>query len=156
MLRIGKPALEEVYRHAEGASPEECCGCLSSESPGAVVTEVTPCTNIQNQLHRENPQEHPRTARDAYTIDPLELVHTEEALDDRGRSLVGVYHSHLDGESRFSAEDKRRALVGDEPMWEGAHHLIVSVRDGEAVCAKSFAWDPGASGFVEEPVEVLE
>jgi len=156
MLRIWKPALEEVCRHAEETSPEECCGCLSSEAPGAVVTEVSRGTNIQNQLHRENPQEHPRTAKEAYTIDPLELAHTEEALDDRGRSLAGVYHSHPEEEPHFSAEDQRRALVGEEPMWEGAHYLIVSVKDGKVAGAKSFAWDPSVSDFVEEPIEVIE
>jgi hypothetical protein len=45
-------------------------------------------------------------------------------------------------------------MIDEEPMWPGAHYLIVSVRAGKASDPRSFVWDPGIGDFVEEPVQV--
>lgn len=155
MLRITRSAFEVLVRHAEKAFPEECCGCLSSPEAEGPVTTAHPCTNIQNRLHEEDPKMHPRTARDAYHLDERELFRIQQELDDTGRHLRGIFHSHPNEESYFSAEDKRRALCDDEPLWPDAHYLIASIRGGRLATAKSFTWSPAQKDFIEEPMEVL-
>ena len=156
MLSISTTALGEIQRHAEGAFPEESCGLLSATAPGGAVVRTYRCTNIQNQLHALEPAEHPRTAANAYYVDPLEIVAAQKAIDESGHTLSGMYHSHPDEEPYFSAEDRRRALAGDEPMWPGAHYVVISVKQGRAACTKSFAWDPTKSDFTEEPLVIVE
>ena len=156
MLRISQAALGDLHRHAEGAFPEESCGLLSATAPGGTVEKAYRCTNIQNQLHALEPAEHPRTAANAYYVDPLEIVAAQKAIDESGHTLSGMYHSHPDEEPYFSAEDRRRALAGDEPMWPGAHYVVISVKQGRAACTKSFAWDPTKSDFTEEPLVIVE
>jgi proteasome lid subunit RPN8/RPN11 len=162
MLQITKAALESVFSHGEETFPEECCGCLAGPVDGDEVTEAVRCTNIQNKLHEKDPEHYPRTAKDAFNIDPLEQMKIEEAADEKGLKLFGYYHSHPDCESYFSAEDTRQATyptTGDddgprEPIWPDAHQLIASVKAGKADYAKAFTWDGVAEEFVEEEIEV--
>jgi len=161
MLKITKAALESVYNHGEETFPDECCGCLAGPADGDEVTEAIHCTNIQNKLHERDPEQYPRTAREAFNIDPLEQMRIEEAADGKGLKLFGYYHSHPDCESYFSAEDTRQATYPTtddddglrEPIWPGAHQLIASVKGGKAAYAKAFTWDAEAKGFGEEEIE---
>ena len=71
MLVIDAAALAEMRAHAEEAYPEECCGVVLATPSGQLVRRMT---NVQNQLHAQDPVAHPRDARTAYDFDSRELL----------------------------------------------------------------------------------
>jgi len=109
VVTIPQAILDEVYRHCEGAYPEEACGILAEPERQARVTRAFPCANIQNRLHEQDPQTHPRDARVAYRIDPKELLAITRALRPDGLEFKIIFHSHADVGAYFSAEDQRQA-----------------------------------------------
>jgi len=156
MIKITRKALQTIYRHAETTFPEEGCGFLSSPHPDGVVTEPIECTNIQSKLHEEDPVEYPRTAKDAYFIEGMEIYEVDKAVSEKGHHLVGTYHSHTDKDAYFSEEDRRLATFDGKPIWSEAHYVVVSVVEGKVAYAKSFRWDRKKKDFMEEEMEVLE
>ena len=153
-LKIARTTLDDIRDHAEAAYPDECCGVVTSNGSGGQV--VRRCRNIQNQLHAQDPSQHPRDARTAYYIDPTELLAITRELDRSGGELVILYHSHPDHDAYFSAEDRARAVMEgwDEPAYPGLAYVVVSVRDGAAVAEKAFVWDADSRDFNEQPVLV--
>ena len=144
-------------RQAEAEYPAECCGVLVAV-PGEAALRVHPCRNVQGMLHAQDPVQYPRDARRAYNIDPGELYRVLSATDAEGSEVAGVYHSHVDVEAYFSAEDRERALalLGEEPAYPDVMHLVVSVRDRRFRNYRCFAWDAARRDFVEVALEVVE
>ncbi len=151
MLRISRASWEELCQHAREAFPEECCGIVLG---GEETEEVRRITNIQNTLHQKDPLAHPRDATTAYFMDPKELLATLREADTKHLNLKAFYHSHPQHEAYFSAEDKARALFGDEPSYPDSAHLVISLYDGKVKEAKAFAWDPEKKDFVPIPLVV--
>ena len=148
MLQLGKQELETIYTQAAEEYPAECCGVLTRGGEEGNA-RVHPCENIQDRLHAEDPDQYPRDARIAYYMDPQELYNTISAAEKAGGGVAGFYHSHIDCEAYFSAEDKERAMVWDEPAYPEAVYLVVSVYDRTVKGYKCFAWDEGRRDFVE-------
>jgi proteasome lid subunit RPN8/RPN11 len=115
-------------------------------------------------MHDQDPVGYPRDSRTAYLLDPEALLRVLKELELRGGRLIGFYHSHVDGQTYFSAEDERGALsLGFEPGYPDAVHLVLSVCGEEAGQARrqvtgyrGFRWDPEARQFAEIPLEVGE
>jgi proteasome lid subunit RPN8/RPN11 len=111
--------------------------------------EVVRVTNIQNELHAQDPAQYPRTAAIAYTMG-LESAPILLAAERGELTLLAFYHSHPEHDSYFSAEDKTQAMGGwDEPNYPQAVQLVLSVRSREVRALKGFAWDDTARDFVE-------
>ena len=142
-----------MQAHGEETFPDECCGALIVDAED--VLSIRRCTNIQNDLHREDPDKHPRDARTAYYIDPKELLAVTREVDDVGGSIAVLYHSHPDHPSYFSDEDRARAVIEewDEPIYPDAAYVVVSVMGGQAADIKAFLWHEETRGFAEEKVE---
>jgi [CysO sulfur-carrier protein]-S-L-cysteine hydrolase len=140
---LGPGTLREVAAHSEREYPREACGLLLG-TPSALV--VLPCENLADRLHREDPMGFPRTARTAYAIHPSHIL-----AADRDGTLRGVYHSHCDAEDHFSSEDRLQATMGlgeaAGPAFRGCGHLVVSVRDGQAVRATLWSYSDETSRF---------
>lgn len=151
MVTIARAALDEMQAHARSTYPEECCG-LVLEHNGEI--EVIRVTNVQNQMHAQDPERYPRNATTAYSMG-------EEAAPallavQRGEAVLrAIYHSHPEHDAYFSAEDRAQALGGwDEPMYPDVAWLVLSVRDREVVDTKVFAWDTAAGEFAAVSFEV--
>jgi proteasome lid subunit RPN8/RPN11 len=146
-----KAGLEALHAHACETYPEECCGMVVERDGREEVVRVT---NVQNELHAEDPDQYPRTAAIAYTMG------TESApiliAAERGElTLRAFYHSHPEHEAYFSAEDKKQAMGGwDEPNYPQAVQIVMSVRGREVRATKAFAWDEGARDFVEGTLRI--
>ncbi len=107
---VPQALLDELYAHCEAAYPEEGCGLLLGPADAeSTVTRVMGCANIQNRLHAEDPQAHPRDARTAYLIDPKDLFQATREARDSSQKMVGIFHSHADVGAYFSDEDQRQA-----------------------------------------------
>ncbi len=125
--------------------PYECCGIVTMEGNNQTVHI---CLNIQNSLHREDPERYPRDARTAYTIDRDEVDRIYSEEKKKGEEIIAFYHSHIDCEAYFSETDKDAQTVFGEPEFPDAVHLIVSVMGGDIRGMKCYKWDRGKENFV--------
>ena len=108
--------LDAVAEHAESAYPAECCGLLVGTAENARawhVRRVVPSRNLA-----------PAGVRDRFEIDPALQFDLQRRLRGTAETVVGIYHSHPDGDSAPSATDL-------ESAWQpGLVWLIAAVRAG--------------------------
>lgn len=149
--RIPKPVYRRMAARAEADYPEETCGCVFGSDE---TLEVVPMRNVQNDLHRDDPERFPRDARTAYYLDPAELLSLLREKGAAGIPLRAIYHSHPDRGAYFSETDSAVASPFGEPSYPGVVYLVLSVRAGRAVDLKGFDWSPQLGGYVETPVVV--
>ena len=154
-LRLRRADLEEIYRQARAQHPEECCGILTVGAR-AEASSIHPCQNIQGRLHGEDPQEYPRDARIAYFIDPQEQFDIIATAERNGGGVSGFYHSHIDCDAYFSAEDRERAMAWDEPAYPDAVYLVVSVHADGVRGHKAFGWLEDTGDFDNVQIEILD
>lgn len=140
--------LETILAHAVRDYPREACG-------GVVVRgeerRVIACRNLQDDLHRRDPERHPRDARTAYYIDPLDLLRIGR-LEGEGFSIAVIYHSHVDAGAYFSETDRRQALFGGDPAYPDVTYVVASIVGGRRDAVAAFRWDASSRDF--EPVDL--
>lgn len=134
--------LNELRSHALESVPEECCGLVIG-ADGDRYRRVYRCRNVMDRMHQDDPARFPRTNRDAFYIDPHELLAAADDAESAGERVTGVYHSHVGAPAYFSEMDQGYATQTGFPFPE-ADHIVVSVlgrrigelamfrRDGEA------------------------
>jgi [CysO sulfur-carrier protein]-S-L-cysteine hydrolase len=146
MIHLQPQTWDAICRHAEDTFPEECCGAILV---GASGEEARRITNIQNAMHAQDPQSYPRDATIAYFMEPKELLAVIKEADSGRATLKAFYHSHPNHGAYFSAEDKARAMFGDEPSYPEAAYLVISIYDRQVRAIRAYVWDEGAKDFVE-------
>ena len=144
-MKLRKSVVEKMYRHALETYPEECCGIVTC---GEQNQTVHFCRNIQNRLHAEDPEGHPRDARTAYAIDRREMDRIIALAAKHRGKIMSFYHSHADHDSYFSEIDKEAQTVFGEPEFPDALQFVISVKDGEIKDLKGFKWDRQKKSFV--------
>jgi proteasome lid subunit RPN8/RPN11 len=143
-MKLNKDILNKLYDHALKEYPDECCGIITGTAGNQIVHL---CTNIQNQLHAEDPVRYPRDAHTAYTIDRSEFDRIITPSRQHGNEVIALYHSHCDHESYFSEEDVAAQTVFGEPEFPDALHVVVSVMNGRIHDIKGFQWDGSLKKF---------
>ena len=146
MVRLSAQSWDAVCQHAQDTFPEECCGAILCHDG---VVEVRRITNIQNVMHAKDPESYPRDATIAYFMEPKELLAVIKEVDSGQAQLLAFYHSHPNHDAYFSAEDKARALFGNEPSYPDAVYLVVSIYDRNVRIIRAYSWDEGKKDFVE-------
>jgi [CysO sulfur-carrier protein]-S-L-cysteine hydrolase len=129
---LREETLQRIYRHACSTYPEECCGFVFAD--GGYIEG----SNIQNDLHRHNPQVYQRTAANGYTFSVADTVLLNKSLRSPNPVTV-VYHSHPDVGAYFSDEDQDKALFAGQPLLP-VSYLVIDVRAAQAHGAKLFEW----------------
>ena len=116
--------LDEIRSHARAAAavPEECCGLVLGAGTER-FRRVYRCRNVMDRMHQEDPAQFPRTNRDAFYIDPGELMRAQVEADAMGEVVTAIYHSHVDARAYFSEMDQTFATQA----FPEADHLVVSV-----------------------------
>jgi proteasome lid subunit RPN8/RPN11 len=142
---ISEEVINGIYKHAIEEYPNECCGIVTGGSEGETLHK---CKNIQNELHAEDPERHPRDSRTAYAIDRKEAdrIYTEAA--GKGEKVIAFYHSHIDCDAYFSDTDIAAQTVFGEPEFPEAIHIVVSVMAGNIAGIKCFRWDTEKEKFI--------
>jgi proteasome lid subunit RPN8/RPN11 len=137
LIEIPAAAVRTIEDHAREASPEECCGFLigSGGKPRRVV-EARRAKNVAS----EN-----RTRR--YQVDPLELLHADQAAREKGLDLIGIYHSHPNHPAAPSEFDRSHAT-----SW--FIYVILGVRDGEPQELTAWRFDESTQRFEAEEIRV--
>jgi proteasome lid subunit RPN8/RPN11 len=150
VLRLDAALMGEVMAHARESYPEECVGFFLGARGSDAPDEVRRCENIQNRLHAGDPAAFPRTARTAYNLGARDLLLLDKS--QRGdRPVVCIYHSHIEADAYFSAEDRRFAVQEGELVYP-VQYLVVSMYDGEPHAANLFRWDAVRGEFDETSV----
>jgi len=144
--------LDRVRAQATEEYPSECCGVVLAR-PGRPDDRIfLRCRNVQDELHRRDPERHGRDARTAYYIDPKDLL-TIGRHEGTGYRVRTIYHSHIDAGAYFSETDKRNALVDGEPAYPDATYVVVSVMEGQVRTAAAFHWDVARRDFLETSLD---
>jgi proteasome lid subunit RPN8/RPN11 len=141
-------AYDAMAARAAADYPEETCGLVFGEGDRL---EVVALPNIQNELHRLDPETHPRNARTAYVFDPGALAEAISKHEAAGKPLRAIYHSHPDHDAYFSETDRREAAPPEwgEPTYPGVVYLVFSVYDRKLRAVAGFAWSESRKGFTE-------
>jgi adenylyltransferase/sulfurtransferase len=147
--------LAAVRKQAEAEYPAECCGVVLMRDDAPSERWLHPCRNIQNDLHRRDPQRHPRDGRTAYYMAHEDLLDISRQ-QTHGWSVHVIYHSHVDVGAYFSETDRRNALVDGQPAYPDTTYVVVAVSGGRAGEARAFRWDPAARDFLEAPLTMEE
>jgi proteasome lid subunit RPN8/RPN11 len=128
--------LDAVVAHAEDAYPAECCGLLVGTAGARAwrVRRVVPSRNLA-----------PAHRRDRFEVDPALHLKLQRELRGTGAGIVGIYHSHPDGQPAPSATDLESAWEPDL-VW-----LIAAVCAGRAAAtaAHVFVESDGCARFEE-------
>ncbi len=132
-----------VDAHAMSWFPKECCGLLVTGPEGhtAVLAD-----NGIDAAHAANPAKTPRTGAYGYQLDPLEILRSEQ----RGETLIAIFHSHCGADAYFSDEDRRGALnPSAKPWYPGVEYVVLDAQPGGVRDFKVFAWSNDTKDFIE-------
>jgi len=129
----------QMTSHAREAYPRECIGAIVGAE--AETAELIRLTNVQDQVHRDDPKRFTRDARTGYFVDPKEVFTLVSRAQKEGKRILAFYHSHPDHDCYFSQEDHAGAVMFGEPVYPDAVYIVISVKNGEVKKAVVFAWD---------------
>ena len=139
-LRLRADLLRSIEREGEAAYPEEGAGfMLGSFGSTRIVAAILSSANLATDGEKRN----------RYLISAEDYMRAEQAADESGWDVVGVFHSHPDHPEEPSTFDRDWAQPN-------LSYLITSVRDGKAAASKSWLLKDDRSRFVEENLEVTE
>lgn len=137
---VPEPVLAELVRHLGAALPEEGVAVLLGQEDRI---RLVPMANAQAAHHARDPEAFPGTARTAFSLDPRAWLALLREADRAGERVLAIAHSHPDGGTHFSAEDRRWAAPGGEPLLPGVAHLVVAFEAGQPRSARWAVWTDG-------------
>jgi proteasome lid subunit RPN8/RPN11 len=89
---------DQIVQETRAAFPRECCGLLEGITEGESV-----------RIDAAHPTRNLAESEDRFEIDPREQFALLRAARDRGREIVGCYHSHPNGRPEPSPRDLENA-----------------------------------------------
>jgi len=110
-MRISQALIDEIVAHALEDAPNECCGMIASA--GGEAVEVLRARNAAASPLR-------------YEIDGMEQYRMQTAIEDAGRDLGAIYHSHTRSAPYPSQTDINLAFYPE------SLYVIVGVKDPDA------------------------
>lgn len=144
---LSREALAVIYDHARRDYPKECCGIVYGPRGQGTADRATPCENIQDRLHAEDPQRFSRDARTAYNLEARDIFALQKSLRGDTPAQI-VYHSHVEVGSYFSDTDQAAALFDGEPAYP-VEYVVVDIQADGPRGAKQFCFDPDQKKYVE-------
>ncbi len=155
-ISLSQAQQKQIYDHGELCYPEECCGLLLGQviinkndtpSSGSLrerhwqVKEVQPTANCWGDIE-EFPQDYAQGSRlNRFAINPQVLLAAQKDCRQRNLSIIGIYHSHPDGQPIPSEFD--RAIA-----WAEYVYLIAAGKQGSFTTSRSWYLNE-AGNFVE-------
>lgn len=116
-LRLPPVIRDEIIAHARAGAPEEVCGLLGGQS-GHVTTLIRGHNEAANRLTR-------------YQLDGETLLQ-QFVLEERGETLLALYHSHPTDAAYPSALDAAYAFYPD------AVYVICSLQEPESPVVRGY------------------
>jgi proteasome lid subunit RPN8/RPN11 len=117
-MRISQSLIDEMVAHAREDLPNECCGMVGGKDGEATV------------VHRVvNSAASPLR----YEMDPQGQYNGLKSIEDDGKELLAIYHSHTKSAAYPSQTDVNQAVA-----WPEQIYVIVSLADGDAPEVKAY------------------
>lgn len=119
---------EELLRHARSEAPNEACGLLEGDLAAGIADAYHPARNADASPY-------------VYTVHPDDLLRIVMGIDDAGRDLVAIFHSHTRTPAVPSATDLRQARF---PV----AYVLATLSDpgaAAAVCLRAWRIEDGVS-----------
>jgi [CysO sulfur-carrier protein]-S-L-cysteine hydrolase len=117
-MRIAQKLIDEMVAHAREDLPNECCGMVGGVDGEASV--VVPVVNSAASPLR-------------YEMDPQGQYNALKAIEDDGKELLAIYHSHTKSAAYPSQTDVNQAV-----NWPDAIYVIVSLQDADEPDVKGY------------------
>jgi proteasome lid subunit RPN8/RPN11 len=117
-MRIAQSLIDEMVTHAREDLPNECCGMVGGTDGAAGV--VIPVVNSAASPLR-------------FEMDPQGQYNALKAIEDDGKEMLAIYHSHTKSAAYPSQTDVNQAV-----NWPDAIYLIVSLQDAENPDVKGY------------------
>lgn len=117
-MRIAQSLIDQMVAHAREDLPNECCGMVGGTAGEASV--VIPVVNSAASPLR-------------FEMDPQGQYDALKAIEDEGKELLAIYHSHTKSAAYPSQTDVNQAV-----NWPDAVYLIVSLQDAEQPDVKGY------------------
>jgi len=117
-MRISQELIDEMVAHAREDLPNECCGLI-----GGLDDEATEVIRVENAA----------ASPLRYEMDPKAQYDAYKAIEDGGRDLLAIYHSHTKTAAYPSQTDVNQAVA-----WPDQVYLIVSLENPEAPDVKAY------------------
>jgi proteasome lid subunit RPN8/RPN11 len=117
-MRISQALVDEMVAHAREDLPNECCGMVAGTDGEA--TEVIRVENAAASPLR-------------YEMDPKAQYEAWKSIEDDGRELLAIYHSHTKSAAYPSQTDVNQAVA-----WPDQVYVIVSLEDADAPDVKGY------------------
>jgi [CysO sulfur-carrier protein]-S-L-cysteine hydrolase len=117
-MRISQALIDELVSHAREDVPNECCGLIGGVD------------GVADVIHRvENAAASPLR----FEMDPQAQYNAWKAIEDDGKELLGIYHSHTKSAAYPSQTDVNQAVAWPDPIW-----VIVSLQDPDSPDVKGY------------------
>jgi proteasome lid subunit RPN8/RPN11 len=117
-MRIAQSLIDEMVAHAREDLPNECCGMVGGDDGEAAV--VIPVVNSAASPLR-------------FEMDPQGQYNALKAIEDDGKEMLAIYHSHTKSAAYPSQTDVNQAVA-----WPEQIYLIVSLADPDAPDVKAY------------------
>ncbi len=117
-MKISRALVDEMVAHAREDLPNECCGMVAGLDGEA--TEVIRVENAAASPLR-------------YEMDPKAQYEAWKSIEDGGRELLAIYHSHTKSAAYPSQTDVNQAVA-----WPDQVYVIVSLADEDAPDVKGY------------------
>jgi proteasome lid subunit RPN8/RPN11 len=111
-MEIAPGHIDEIVAHAREEAPDECCGLVAGRDGRS--ERVFRMVNAAHSPLR-------------FEVEPLEVMHALEAIDEAGLEVGGLYHSHTRTAPYPSQTDLTYA-----DAWPGTPWIIVGLANGDA------------------------
>ncbi|HXS32281.1 MAG TPA: M67 family metallopeptidase [Solirubrobacterales bacterium] len=117
-MRIAQSLIDEMVAHARADLPNECCGMVGGA--GGEASVVVPVVNSAASPLR-------------FEMDPQGQYNALKSIEDDGKEMLAIYHSHTKSAAYPSQTDVNQAV-----NWPDAIYLIVSLQDADAPEVKGY------------------
>ena len=117
-MRISRALVDEMVAHAREEVPNECCGMVAGL--GGEATEVIRVANAAASPLR-------------YEMDPKAQYEAWKSIEDDGKELLAIYHSHTKSAAYPSQTDVNQAVA-----WPDQIYVIVSLEDADSPDVKGY------------------
>jgi proteasome lid subunit RPN8/RPN11 len=117
-MRISQALTDQMIAHARADLPNECCGMVGG-SEGKATTVIPVVNSAASPLR--------------YEMDPKAQYEAWKSIEDGGRELLAIYHSHTKSAAYPSQTDVNQAVNGPDAIY-----VIVSLEDEDAPDVKAY------------------
>jgi proteasome lid subunit RPN8/RPN11 len=117
-MRIAQSLIDEMVAHAREDLPNECCGMVGGADGEASV--VIPVINSAASPLR-------------FEMDPQGQYNALKSIEDAGKEMLAIYHSHTKSAAYPSQTDVNQAVNWPDAIW-----VIVSLEDSENPVVKGY------------------